>query len=395
MPIHAILGAQWGDEGKGKVSQILSAGAACCARFQGGANAGHTVELNGSGFVLRQIPRGVLHARTGLLGGGMTINPLALVKEIRALGQMIGENITDRLLIASNAHVVLPEYRGEDCVGSTRQSVETTGNGIGQTYSRKCGRRGVRFEKFISSKEHLEQFSLDPEWKDYREEVARLEGRIVDCASYVRSILENGELLIGEGAQGMLLDIDHGEYPFVSSSNAGVSAVLSSLGAVPDDIERTFLVASCYMTKVGGGAISDPMPLTLEAALQAQGAEIDGATGKTRRCGWLNIPLLQRACQLNQPDFLIITRIDVLACIPTFMIVLADGHRETYSTTGWVAWCRSNGRCQMPETLKDFVSGIEYLLGVPVGAISFGRSLQHWLWLDEGARPMARAEEGA
>jgi adenylosuccinate synthase len=395
MPIHVILGAQWGDEGKGKVSQILSAGAACCARFQGEANAGRTFEAHGSEFVLRQVPRGVLQARTGLVGGGMAINPLALVKEIRALEQMIGEDIADRLLIASNAHVILPEYMEEDCASSTSQNVETTGNEIGQTYIRKCGRRGVRFEKFFSSKMHLEQLSLDPEWKDYRQEVARLEGRIVDCASYVRSILENGELLVGEGAQGMLLDIDQGEHPFVSGSNTGVSAVLSGLGAAPDDIERTFLVASCYMTKVGGGAISDPMPLTLEAALQARGAEIDGAAGKTRRCGWLNIPMLQRACLLAQPDFLIITRIDVLACIPTFMIVLADGHQETYSTTGWVAWCRSNGRCQMPETLKDFVSGIEYLLGVPVGAISFGRSLQHWLWLDEGARPMARAEEGA
>jgi adenylosuccinate synthase len=394
MPIHAILGAQWGDEGKGKVSQILSAGAACCARFQGAANARHAVEVNGSEFVFRQVPRGVLHARTGLLGGGMAINPLALVKEIRALEQVIGEDVTDRLLIASNAHVLLPEYIEEDCAGST-SNVGTTRNGIGQTSSRKCERRGVRFEKFISSKEHLEQYSLDPDWKDYREAVARLEDRIVDCPSYVRSMLRNGELLIGEGAQGIPLDIDHGEHPFVTSSTTGVSAVLSGLGAAPDDIDRTFLVASCFMTKVGGGAISDPMPLTLEAALQAQGPEIHGATGKMRRCGWLNIPLLQRACLLNQPDFLVITRIDVLAWIPTFMIVLADGHRETYSTTGWVAWCRSNGRCEMPETLKDFVISVEYFLGVPVGAISFGRSAQHWLWLDEDARPMARAEEGA
>jgi adenylosuccinate synthase len=373
MSVLAVLGAHWGDEGKGKVTAALSRGAEACARFQGGPNAGHTIHLTGGGsFVLRMVPSGVLTGARGVIGGGCVINPRMLLDEVAKL-RAHDPGVVDRLLISERAHVITSAHREQDRAGS---GVGSTRMGVGPTYGDKIARRGIRIRDLITRPGELpaELASLATEFAD------ELGGLCGDDTTYLRSVLDAGGTVVAEGAQGARLDVDHGDYPYVTSSNTTVGAVLTGLGLGPRDISAVLLVTPAYVTKVGGGSLPSQVDDALNAELQRRGAEIDGATNLLRDIGWLDVGWLRTACRLNQADGLIVTKVDVLAGLPSVGLYDSDATPAVEQLPGW----HVNEVSARDESanLGAFLRRIESAVGCAVVAVSDGPGLDDWWWRD-------------
>ncbi|MCY1076544.1 adenylosuccinate synthase [Archangium lansingense] len=421
MPNVVVIGAQWGDEGKGKVVDLLTEHAQVVVRFQGGNNAGHTLVVGGQKTVLHLIPSGILHqGKTCVIGNGVVLDPAVLVKELDALKERGFLKDDSHFLISDNAHVIFPWHKLLDTYREKARGVSaigTTGRGIGPAYEDKVARRGIRVrdllnperlrkridERLPGVRDELRELcraaneaSPELDAEKYQQEFAalgdRLRPHVTDVSLYLAGQVQRGARILFEGAQGTLLDVDHGTYPFVTSSNcvAGNAAVGSGLG--PTTIDKVMGISKAYTTRVGGGPF--PTELTDETGdrLRKVGDEFGATTGRPRRCGWLDGVVLRYAVRVNGLWGMALTKLDVLSGLKTLQICNAyelDGKRITelpgdyedlarvkplYETLpGWddkLSGVRTFD--ELPEAAKRYVRRVEEISGVPVVCISVG-----------------------
>lgn len=411
-----IIGAQWGDEGKGKFVDLLSADCQVIARFQGGANAGHTIKVDGRQLILHLIPSGILRENAKcVIGNGVVFDPEVFLNEI---DELVKENIDaspDRLAVSKKAHLIMPYHKYLDKAREAKrggQKIGTTGRGIGPCYEDKACRVGIRagdlsrpelvrekIERALLEKNALlrdlykfEPIDADKVYDDLMKIRDRLLPYIQDTDAILHNALENGENILLEGAQGVHLDIDHGTYPYVTSSNtvAGGAACGSSLP--PSAIDEVVGVAKAYTTRVGGGPFPTELLDDTGRYLQAKGHEFGATTGRPRRCGWLDAVVLRESVRLNGITYFALTKLDVLENLPELKICVAydlDGKRLDYTPQdegdlarvkpiyetlpGFedsIADCRKFD--ELPEEARKYIERVEQLTGVPVRWISVG-----------------------
>jgi adenylosuccinate synthase len=366
MPIIAILGAQWGDEGKGKVSLNLCARSGACARFNGGPNAGHTVVIDNQRITFRVLPAGVLVTDDVIIGAGVAIDVDLMLSEWEfALKKRSGP---PRLALSSSAHLILGRHVAEDS-GRVSQKIGTTGTGTGPTYRDRASRTGIRVGAVMAG-----EWKVIPEADQsrFRRFADTFRASVCDVSRAMRRLLENQVTVIAEGAQGALLDIDHGDYPYVTSSNTTIGGVITSLGVGPRDIDEIYVVASAYMTKVGGGPFPTRIGGRAAELLRSSGIELDGATNKIRDVGWLDLARLKWACAVNSASGIILTRLDVLQSLEEFGVYHEDGSLEMIPVQG--GNCRANMRDwnALPPHVSYLIELVERSTLVPVTALSVG-----------------------
>jgi adenylosuccinate synthase len=327
----AVLGAQWGDEGKGKIVDLLTSHFSIVARYQGGHNAGHTVYVNGAKFILRLIPSGILHPGiTCVIGNGVVVDPKALFAEVDELTKN-GIDVGRRVLISDKAHLILPYHRDLDLLSEARRGerkIGTTSRGIGPAYEDKIARRGIRVGD-LNDPEGLEQNVRDNvtarnrlvhdttmDWQVVLAELLRhaerLRPMIRDVSALLTDAMQAGQSILFEGAQGTLLDIDHGTYPYVTSSNATIGGVCTGLGVPPRAISRVLGVVKAYTTRVGEGPFPTELSGEMGNRLRESGSEYGAVTGRPRRCGWYDAVAVRYAARINGLDGLALTKLDVL-----------------------------------------------------------------------------------
>ena len=420
MPISIIIGAQWGDEGKGRVVDWLASAADIVARYAGGDNAGHTVALDGEVYKLHLLPSGVLHEQVvSVMGNGMVINPVNLVREIKALRAMGIEITPQNLIISSRAHIITPAHIALDAAKESARGaakIGTTLRGIGPAYLDKSGRAGIRTgdmlldvedfaERLIvaieATNETLRQQgrqALDARVaaESYLEAADFLRGFIQDASIFLHKALHAGARVVCEGAQGTLLDIDHGSYPFVTSSSPTAGGALTGLGVGPLSVDRVLGVAKAFSTRVGGG----PMPTELagEVAKRLRGSgenfwdEFGTTTGRPRRCGWLDGVMLRYACLVNGFSELMLTKLDILSGFDELKLATAyeiGGTRSDHppvtneqlecataiyeTLPGWtedISGCRTFA--QLPVAAQQYVERVAAHCEVPINMVSVG-----------------------
>ena len=359
----AVLGAQWGDEGKGKIVDMLTPHFATVARYQGGHNAGHTVYVEGRKFVLHLIPSGILHPGvTCVIGNGVVVDPQALFKEVDELAKM-GIAVDGRLLVSEKAHVILPYHRELDVLSEARRGerkIGTTSRGIGPAYEDKIGRRGIRVCDLLGDREALAQevrenvsarnrMIIDStlDWKPLFDQVVafgeRMRPWVADVSLHIDTVIKAGKNVMFEGAQATLLDIDHGTYPFVTSSNASIGGVCTGLGVPPKAIGGVLGVAKAYTTRVGEGPLPTELFGELADRLRESGQEYGASTGRPRRCGWYDAVVVRYSARINGLDGIALTKLDVL-----------DGLPEVKLCTGYTT---ANG------TITEFPADLRLLTG--------------------------------
>src|SRR3989454_4439209 len=342
----AVLGAQWGDEGKGKIVDLLTAHFSIVARYQGGHNAGHTVYVSGRKFILRLIPSGILHPGvTCVIGNGVVIDPQALFAEIDELTKN-GIDVGQRIVISDKAHLILPYHRDLDLLSEARRGerkIGTTSRGIGPAYEDKIARRGIRVGDLAdpAGVEHEVRANVDARNRlvqdttmDAREVLADLAKHAVRLRPWVRDVslmlseaMQKGQSILFEGAQGTLLDIDHGTYPFVTSSNASIGGVCTGLGVPPGAIHGVLGVAKAYTTRVGEGPLPTELSGDLAERLREGGQEYGASTGRPRRCGWYDAVVVRYSARINGLDAIALTKLDVLDGLPEIRI--CTGYRTS------------------------------------------------------------------
>ena len=407
----AVLGAQWGDEGKGKIVDLLTPHFSIVARYQGGHNAGHTVYANGRKFVLRLLPSGILHdGITCVIGNGVVVDPQALFAEIDEL-QAAGIGIGGRLVVSDKAHLILPYHRELDLLSEARRGerkIGTTSRGIGPAYEDKIARRGVRVGDLanpdalagairqnvdarnrIIGDSHMDAGQV---LADLRAAWARMAPWVKDVSLYLARARAEGRSIMFEGAQGTLLDIDHGTYPYVTSSNATIGGVCTGLGIPPRAIDGVLGVAKAYTTRVGEGPL--PTELTGDAGnrLRESGQEFGAVTGRPRRCGWYDAVAVRYAVRVNGLDALALTKLDVLDGMDELQICTAyrcggatlsefpselsqlAACEPVYETVpGWSTPTRGVRRFEdLPREARAYIARLEALSGVPAAILSTG-----------------------
>ncbi len=416
-PVHnplrniVVTGLQWGDEGKGKVVDVLAARSRHVVRFQGGNNAGHTLVVEGRKIVLHVVPSGILNPEVRcVIGNGVVVDPQVLVTELDAL-QTRGVNIEgDRLLISEQAHLIMPYHRTLDGCRETALGggqIGTTKKGIGPAYEDKVARRGIRMAEFIDAQVLRERLlavlpekNRQLEWfgepaltvEDLLEWAAplraQLQERVRDTVTLLHRANAQGQPILFEGAQGTFLDVDHGTYPFVTSSNTVAGQACAGTGVGPTDIHAVVGIAKAYTTRVGAGPFPTELEDEIGASLRAVGQEFGATTGRPRRCGWFDAALVRHAALLNGTTHLVLTKLDVLSGLTTLKIALAYGDqatpppgasalaavRPTYEELpGWqqdISDCRTWE--DLPATCRAYIQRIEALVGVPCGLLSVG-----------------------
>jgi adenylosuccinate synthase len=333
MPVQVIVGAQWGDEGKGKIVDMLSEHVDIVARYQGGANAGHTVCIGPKEYVLHLIPSGIFHSHiTCVIGNGVVIDPTALLQEIAQL-EAAGINISGRLLISHNAHLIMPYHKQLDTIreqGSTK--IGTTGRGIGPAYIDKFMRNGIKIVDLLDRGVLAEKLKINIEEKnqiltrvygeasidvdtlinEYQEFDKKIDEYIADTSLYLNQALKQGKTIIAEGAQGALLDVDHGTYPFVTSSNPTSGGACTGLGIPPTAVNSIVGIVKAYCTRVGEGPFPTELADATGEQLRSIGHEYGATTGRPRRCGWFDAVAMRYSAMVNGIDKIAITKLDVL-----------------------------------------------------------------------------------
>ena len=408
--VDVILGLQWGDEGKGKVVDVLTPHYQVVARFQGGPNAGHTLEFNGEKYVLRSIPSGIFQGdKVNVIGNGVVLDPILFKEEAEALARS-GHDLTERLYISKKAHLILPTHRVLDAAfeaakGSSK--IGTTGKGIGQTYTDKISRNGVRvgdifldFKKIyeVAKARHeniLESLGynydideLERQWFEGIEYLKKF--RIIDSEHEINRFLAEDKAILAEGAQGTLLDVDFGSYPFVTSSNTICAGACTGLGIGPNRIGEVYGIFKAYCTRVGSGPFPTELFDETGEALCRLGHEFGAVTGRKRRCGWLDMVALKYAIMVDGVTKLIMMKADVMNDFDTIKVAEAyeiDGRRVTEfpydiqddvkpvyrEFKGWKTDLKQVRRYEdFPAEFKTYVEYIERETGVPVAIISVG-----------------------
>jgi adenylosuccinate synthase len=437
MPGIVIVGAQWGDEGKGKITDLLAERADAVVRFQGGNNAGHTIVRNGQTWKLHLMPSGILHPnKLCVIGNGVVIDPKVLGDELDELRRRGVD--TSALKISANAHLIMPYHMMLDDAGEAKLGklqIGTTRRGIGPCYADKAARLGIRVQDLLDAKilkqkivAALEpkRLSLRPYAKDPRLDLQsmteeyltyghRLERYIADTSRLVLERLDDGQMVVFEGAQGALLDIDHGTYPFVTSSNPVAGAACIGAGVGPRDIDEVWGIAKAYSTRVGAG----PFPTELEGPqgdeIREKGGEYGTTTGRPRRVGWLDLVALRYASRLNSLSALAITKLDVLSGIPTLKVctsyrgaegaefhhfpyhqsVLHHATGEYIELPGWqedVSDCRTED--ELPATAREYLQFIAEFVKVPVALIGVGPGRDEIIWTQASSSMAAAGGAG-
>jgi adenylosuccinate synthase len=410
-----VLGSQWGDEGKGKIVDLFSEKFDIVARYQGGHNAGHTVQVGPQKFVLKLIPSGVLHPHTRVVvGNGVVIDPQALLDELEMLEQA-GVDTTGKIAISNRAHVIFPFHRMVEKVSEARVdrvAIGTTSRGIGPCYEDKVGRRGIRIADLLNPDLFRTLYSFLSEDKqtvarafgiqdetDFDEILAaymrmaeRIRPMVCDTAHFLNDAIKQNQRILFEGAQGTMLDIDHGTYPFVTSSSAAAGGACTGTGVAPTKIDGIIGVSKSYITRVGGGPFPSEDTGAAGDRIRDAGLEYGSVTGRPRRCGWFDAPLLRYTAMVNGFDSLIVTKLDVLdgfdelkVCtayrvhgevteqMPAANLLLEQVEAVYETVPGWDAPTSGITRYEdLPRAARDYVAFLEEKAGVEVGAVSTG-----------------------
>jgi adenylosuccinate synthase len=437
MPGTVIVGAQWGDEGKGKIVDLLARRADVVARFQGGNNAGHTIVREGETWKFHLIPSGILYpGKTCVIGNGVVVDPGVLTGEIDGL-RARGIDVSG-LKVSANAHVIMPYHLMLDQAGEAKLGkleIGTTKRGIGPCYADKASRLGIRVQDMLDEKilkkkisaalepKHLllRPYARDPRLDlqrmtdEYLTYGHRLEQHIADTASLIWRALDDDRLVLFEGAQGALLDIDHGTYPFVTSSNPVAAAACVGSGVGPKDIDEVWGVSKAYCTRVGAGPFPTELHDELGEEIRQKGGEFGTTTGRPRRTGWLDIVALRYAARINSLTALAITKLDVLSGIdpirvatryrsaedavldtfPYHQSVLHHAEGDYVELPGWtedISECRSEA--DLPQAARDYLTFIADQTGVPVVLVGVGPGREQTFWTAAG-QEQSEADQAA
>jgi len=428
-----VIGAQWGDEGKGKITDLLSGSADVVVRYQGGVNAGHTVVVDNQTFKLHLIPSGILYPDTEcIIGSGTVIDPRILIEELDQLESL--KISTKNLMISQTAHVTMPYHRlldqaSEEQRGS--QKIGTTGRGIGPTYADKSERTGIRIIDLMETESLPDQLRwtisnknvileklynlppLDPEAviAEYLQYAERLRPHVVDASLKIYAAVQDRRNILFEGAQGTLLDLDHGTYPYVTSSNPVAGGACVGTGVGPTMIDRVIGVAKAYTTRVGEGPFPTEMVDGIGQVLCDRGAEFGTTTGRQRRCGWFDAVIGRYAVRINGLDCLAITKLDVLDGLDEIKVCIAydiDGERcehfpssartfarcePIYETVP--GWKESTADCRkledLPQTALDYLKFLAELMKVPIAIVSLGASRDQTIIVEDPIHGPKRA----
>jgi adenylosuccinate synthase len=434
VPGIVIVGAQWGDEGKGKLTDLLAEQADAIVRFQGGNNAGHTIVRDGQEFKFHLIPSGILYSgKACVIGNGVVIDPGILIGELEGLRRQRID--ISGLRISANAHLIMPYHVLLDTAGEARLGkleIGTTKRGIGPCYADKAARLGIRVQDLLDAKilrkkimaalepkqQMLRPFAKDPRLdlhtmtEEYLRYGHRLEPFIADTAHLCWEALDSGKTVIFEGAQGTLLDLDHGTYPFVTSSNPIAGAACVGAGVGPADIDEVWGVAKAYATRVGAGPFPTELDDEMGAHIRERGGERGTTTGRDRRTGWLDLVALRYAARINTLSALAITKLDVLAGIdpirvavryrssegarldelPYHQSVLHAAEAEYEDLPGFetdIGDCRSEA--DLPREARDYLDFIQENVGVPIRLVGVGPGRDQVIWMGEAERHLRAA----
>jgi adenylosuccinate synthase len=421
-----IVGAQWGDEGKGKIVDVLSENFSVVARYAGGHNAGHTVIINGKKFILQLVPCGVLRAGCrSVIGNGVVLDPLAFLKEVGALRDA-GVKVDGHLFVSNRAHVILPYHRmielaAENAPG--RVKIGTTSRGIGPAYEDKMGRRGLRVADLLDSqllRKHIENavreknmiahalfnsepLDADKMYTEYAQAAGKVAPFVADTAVLLNQALNSGESILFEGAQGTMLDIDHGTYPFVTSSSATSGGAVIGTGIAPNNINNVIGITKAYCTRVGEGPFPSEEKGAAGEEIRKRGNEYGAVTGRPRRTGWLDLPLLRYSGMINGTSWLVVTKLDVLddlAEIPVCVGYKIDGKStsdmpaQAYgydkiecvykNLPGWQTSTEGiTDYEKLPKPARDYLAFVANESGAQIGMISTGPDRDHTILIDE------------
>lgn len=421
-----IVGAQWGDEGKGKIVDVLSERFSVVARYAGGHNAGHTVIIGGKKFVLQLVPCGVLREGCrSVIGNGVVLDPIAFLKEVSALRDA-GIKVDGNLFVSNRAHVILPYHRmielaSENAPG--RVKIGTTSRGIGPTYEDKAGRRGLRVIDLLDLdllKTHIENACreknmiahalfnsepLDPDkmYAEYAEVSRKLAPFVCDTAVLLNRAITEGQSVMFEGAQGTMLDIDHGTYPFVTSSSATSGGAVIGTGVAPTAIDSVIGISKAYCTRVGEGPFPSELFDSVGEQIRKRGNEFGAVTGRPRRCGWLDLPLLRYSGMINGTSWLVATKLDVLDELQEIPVCVAYKIKGKQTdeipaeASGWdkieciyrilPGWhTTTQGITQfekLPKAAREYLAFMENESGARIGMVSTGPGREETIFVDE------------
>ena len=431
-----VLGAQWGDEGKGKIVDVLSDSFAVVARYAGGHNAGHTVTISGKKFVLQLTPCGILRQESqAVIGNGVVLDPFALMNEVdtlRAAGLRVSgpgdSGASANLFVSNRAHVILPYHRmielgAENAPG--RVKIGTTSRGIGPTYEDKMARRGLRVADLLDKdllKKHIRNacqekntiahalfngapIDADQMYEEYSAIADRIAPFVADTALLLNRAIADGKSVMFEGAQGTMLDIDHGTYPFVTSSSATSGGASIGTGVPPTSISTVIGVTKAYCTRVGEGPFPSEIHDAVGEAIQKKGNEFGAVTGRPRRCGWLDLPLLRYSNMINGTRWLVVTKLDVLDELAEIPVVTGyridgkaveeipsqdSGYRRIEPILRTLPGWRQNTfgtteHCKLPEKAQNYLRFIQKESGATIGMVSTGPDRDHTICIDEFA----------
>ena len=410
-----IIGTQWGDEGKGKIIDVLSRKADIIVRFQGGNNAGHTVVVDEKKFILHLIPSGILHKdKICVIGNGVVIDPGVLLEEIAGLKKQ-GLTINSNLKISEQAHLVFPYHKIIDRLREAKrkaQRIGTTGRGIGPCYADKVGRTGMRMVDLLDRevfKEKLKAtlaeknvifrkiyrhrgFAFKQIYRDYLNYAQKIKKYLIDCPQFLNAEIKKGKRILFEGAQGAALDVDFGTFPFVTSSNTTAGGACIGAGVSPVHIDKIIGVAKAYTTRVGSGPFPTQFPSALLDEIRRRGGEFGATTGRPRRCGWFDAVVVRRAITINSPQELAVTKLDILDGLERIKICTAyrykgrlyrdfpssikvlNGCQPVYEQhPGWA--CDTSGVTHfkhLPLNARRYINRLEQLLKTRVSIVSVG-----------------------
>lgn len=415
MPVSIVIGSQWGDEGKGKIVDILSQDVDVVARYQGGANAGHTIAWEDRQFVLHLIPSGIFQDDvTCVIGNGVVIDPVALMEEIQQVEEL-GFDVSGRLLISHNAHLIMPYHKALDAARERWRdagAIGTTGRGIGPAYVDKFARSGIRVvdlldrdvlrEKLrtaldekntiLESVYDSDKLDVEKMIEEYTAFDQRIDPYITDTTAYLNQALSEGKRVLAEGAQGSLLDVDFGTYPFVTSSHPTAGGCCTGLGVPPTAVDRVIGIVKAYSTRVGNGPFPTELLEETGEHLRSVGKEFGATTGRPRRCGWLDTVALKYSTRLNGFTDLAVTKLDVLSGLDELKVCTAYkiGSKVTDRFPNDIATLEKvepvyetlpgfkedlssmNDVSELPQTARDYLQFMEDVIGAPISMISTG-----------------------
>jgi adenylosuccinate synthase len=410
--VNIVIGSQWGDEGKGKWIDVLAKDADLVVRYQGGNNAGHTIFVDGEKVVLHQLPSGVFHGKVSSLAAGVVIDPLGLLQEIEDTSKRVPVG-AENLWISGRAHIITPWHVHRDSQQETETTnpIGTTRRGIGPTYSDKAARFGLRLGHFVRDRQRQNWFdamAADPErgdeflahrkehqnkWEEFERAASRLLPYCCDAETRIRKWVREGQRVLLEGAQGVLLDLDHGTYPFVTSSSTGAGGALQSIGLPPKCVNKVIGIAKAYVTRVGTGPMPTELTDDVGKHLADKGSEFGATTGRPRRCGWLDAVALRYAVSANGMDAIMLNKMDILSGLPEIKMCVAYKHPEfgeinnmpwdsqvleecepVYETfAGFNERLKPNSSLtDLPSSVRTYVAAIEAAIGTNVAMIGIG-----------------------